>query len=155
MTFTPSNSPIAVCATDNYRFMIDDLRSQKNELPKNSNRQLATGNPQSFWRSLGEVSNPVKLKKLSGDEFQNGASDFSNFNRRDFLKLMGASIALASLPACTRQPIEKIVPYVKQPEELVPRQTTFLCDRHDARWIRSRIACRKPRGSSYKNRGQS
>jgi len=59
------------------------------------------------------------------DEFANGASDFSNFNRRDFLKIMGASIALASLPACTKQPIEKIVPYVKQPEELIPGKPLF------------------------------
>ena len=38
---------------------------------------------------------------------------------------MGASLALASLPACTRQPIEKIVPYVKQPEELIPGRPIF------------------------------
>ena len=38
---------------------------------------------------------------------------------------MGASLALASLPACTRQPIEKIVPYVKQPEELVPGKPLY------------------------------
>ena len=50
---------------------------------------------------------------------------FPTLNRRDFLKLMGASLALAGLPACTRQPIEKIVPYVKQPEELVPGKPLF------------------------------
>ena len=41
-------------------------------------------------------------------------------HRRDFLRLMGASIALAGFGACTKQPIEKIVPYVKQPEEIIP-----------------------------------
>ena len=40
--------------------------------------------------------------------------------RRTFLKLMGASLALAGVTACTRQPPEKIVPYVRQPEEIVP-----------------------------------
>ena len=38
---------------------------------------------------------------------------------------MGASLALAGLTACTRQPDEKIVPYVKQPEGLVPGRPLF------------------------------
>src|SRR3546814_7906004 len=37
--------------------------------------------------------------------------------RRRFLQLMGASLALAGAGACTRQPDESIVPYVRQPEE--------------------------------------
>ena len=45
--------------------------------------------------------------------------------RRQFLKLMGASLALAGVSACTRQPPEKIVPYVTQPEEIVPGRPLF------------------------------
>jgi len=45
--------------------------------------------------------------------------------RRTFLKLMGASMALAGVTACTRQPAEKIVPYVRQPEELIPGKPLF------------------------------
>jgi molybdopterin-containing oxidoreductase family iron-sulfur binding subunit len=45
--------------------------------------------------------------------------------RRTFMKLMGASMALAGLTGCTRQPEEKIVPYVRQPEELVPGKPLF------------------------------
>src|SRR5262249_28387512 len=45
--------------------------------------------------------------------------------RRTFLKLMGASLALAGASACTRQPPEKIVPYVRQPEELIPGKPLF------------------------------
>jgi molybdopterin-containing oxidoreductase family iron-sulfur binding subunit len=78
-----------------------------------------------FWRSLAEFSEPGKLRELSGAEFPPGASNFGNFNRREFLKIMGASLALASLPACTRQPVRKIVPYVKQPETLVPGKPMF------------------------------
>ena len=40
--------------------------------------------------------------------------------RRDFLKLMGASLALAGLSGCAFQPNEKIVPYVNQPESYIP-----------------------------------
>ena len=46
-------------------------------------------------------------------------------SRRNFLKIMGASLALAGLTACTRQPTERITPYVKQPEELVPGKPLF------------------------------
>ncbi|HEX9149047.1 MAG TPA: 4Fe-4S dicluster domain-containing protein, partial [Thermoanaerobaculia bacterium] len=45
--------------------------------------------------------------------------------RRTFLKLMGASLALAGVTACTRQPAEKIVPYVRQPEEIIPGKPLF------------------------------
>ena len=41
-------------------------------------------------------------------------------NRRNFLKLMGASLAMAGITACTKQPRETIVPYVRQPEDFVP-----------------------------------
>ena len=42
-----------------------------------------------------------------------------------FLKLMGASLALAGLTACTRQPTEHIMPYVRQPEDLIPGRPLF------------------------------
>src|SRR6202012_2083990 len=59
------------------------------------------------------------------DEFLPGTAHPTKFDRRNFLKLMGASLALASLPACTRQPVGKIVPYVNQPENLVPGKPQF------------------------------
>ena len=46
-------------------------------------------------------------------------------SRRQFLHLMGASLALAGVTGCTRQPREAIVPYVKQPEELVLGKPLF------------------------------
>src|SRR5438552_1657357 len=45
--------------------------------------------------------------------------------RREFLKLMAASLALGGLTACTSQPPEKIVPYVKAPEDIVPGKPLF------------------------------
>jgi molybdopterin-containing oxidoreductase family iron-sulfur binding subunit len=48
-----------------------------------------------------------------------------SLSRRRFLELMGASLALASLTGCTRQPVETIVPYVKQPEEVIPGRPLF------------------------------
>jgi molybdopterin-containing oxidoreductase family iron-sulfur binding subunit len=45
--------------------------------------------------------------------------------RRNFLKIMGASLALAGLSACTKQPAEFIMPYVVQPEKLVSGKPLF------------------------------
>ncbi len=49
----------------------------------------------------------------------------AGLDRRELLRLGGVSLALAGLTACTRQPAEKIVPYVRQPEEIVPGQPLF------------------------------
>ncbi len=49
----------------------------------------------------------------------------SGVSRRGFMKLMGGSAALAGLAACTKQPKELIVPYVKAPEEIVPGKPLF------------------------------
>ena len=38
---------------------------------------------------------------------------------------MGASLALGGATACTRQPLEKIVPYVRQPEQIIPGKPLF------------------------------
>ena len=40
------------------------------------------------------------------------------------------------MTACTKQPFEAIVPYVRQPEELVPGQPIFLCVRRDPQRLR-------------------
>ena len=62
----------------------------------------------------------------SSDEFPIGASEWpDDISRREFLRLGGASLALAGFGACTKQPIEPIVPYVRQPEELVPGRPLF------------------------------
>jgi molybdopterin-containing oxidoreductase family iron-sulfur binding subunit len=54
-------------------------------------------------------------------EFPQNASEWLDpVGRRGFLKLMGASLALAGVGTCTRQPAEELVAYVRQPEELVP-----------------------------------
>src|SRR5262245_52105328 len=79
-----------------------------------------------FWRSLKEFENPSAYRKLLHNEFPPGASELNDeVTRRSFLKLMSASLALAGLNGCTRQPIEKIVPYVRQPEEIKLGQPLF------------------------------
>jgi molybdopterin-containing oxidoreductase family iron-sulfur binding subunit len=59
-------------------------------------------------------------------EFPVGASEWKDdLSRRHFLKIMGASVALAGFAGCTKQPVEKIVPYVTQPPELTPGKPLY------------------------------
>ncbi len=60
------------------------------------------------------------------DEFVSDAADWpSELSRRRFLQLMGASIALAGTSGCTRNPPEHILPYQRQPEEIIPGKPLF------------------------------
>src|SRR5579872_3497914 len=82
--------------------------------------KLASEDGPRYWRSLEELAGDPSFQEQVKREFPKGASEWlEGFSRRGFLQLMGASLALAGLTSCTRQPIEKIVPYVRQPEELV------------------------------------
>jgi MoCo/4Fe-4S cofactor protein with predicted Tat translocation signal len=79
-----------------------------------------------YWRSLEELSGTPEFKEFLHREFPQNASEWLDpVGRRGFLKLMSASLALAGVSACTRQPTEELVPYVRQPEELVPGKPLF------------------------------
>jgi molybdopterin-containing oxidoreductase family iron-sulfur binding subunit len=79
-----------------------------------------------YWRSLEALSETAEFKDFLHREFPQNASEWLDpKGRRGFLKLMGASLALAGVSACTRQPTEELVPYVRQPEELVPGKPLF------------------------------
>ncbi|MEN3336671.1 MAG: hypothetical protein V7647_347 [Acidobacteriota bacterium] len=79
-----------------------------------------------YWRSLGELADTPQFREYLHREFPEQASEWNDpKGRREFLKLMSASLALAGVGACTKQPPEQIVPYVKQPEDLVPGRPLF------------------------------
>jgi MoCo/4Fe-4S cofactor protein with predicted Tat translocation signal len=79
-----------------------------------------------FWQSLEEVAGTKEYEKFLHNEFPNDpAKRGSELNRRDMLKVMGASAALAGLSACTKLPQAKIVPYVRPPEEIIPGKPLF------------------------------
>jgi MoCo/4Fe-4S cofactor protein with predicted Tat translocation signal len=89
-------------------------------------RKLADAKGPRYWRTLEELSNEKAFGELLEREFPRQASEWLDpVSRRSFLKLAGASLALAGLAGCTRQPLEQIVPYVRQPEDLVPGKPLF------------------------------
>ena len=80
-----------------------------------------------YWRSLEELASTDGFQELLEREFPRQAAEWldDDAGRRHFLKVMGASLALAGLSACTRQPTETIMPYVRQPEEVIPGRPLF------------------------------
>ncbi|HTY42209.1 MAG TPA: TAT-variant-translocated molybdopterin oxidoreductase [Thermoanaerobaculia bacterium] len=81
-----------------------------------------------YWRSLEELLDTEDFREHLHREFRVPIE--SGFNRRELLTLMGASIALAGLTGCTRQPTEKIYPYVQAPEELIPGVPLYYATAH-------------------------
>ncbi len=75
---------------------------------------------QTYWRSLNELAQNEEYRKYVEREFPENATELTDgVSRRNFLQIMGASVALAGLAAC-RKPVQKIMPYTRQPEHLVP-----------------------------------
>ena len=85
----------------------------------------AKSGPQ-YWRSLEELAQTDGFYEMLHREFPRQASMWTDgTSRRDFLKLMSASMALAGLTACVKQPLEPIVPYVRQPDAIVLGKPLF------------------------------
>jgi molybdopterin-containing oxidoreductase family iron-sulfur binding subunit len=97
--------------------------------------RLAAARGRDYWRSLEDLADTPEFRDLVEREFPQQAIGWSDDEvpsegRRNFLKLMGASLALGGLTACTRQPTEHIMPYVKQPEELILGRPLFFATAH-------------------------
>jgi MoCo/4Fe-4S cofactor protein with predicted Tat translocation signal len=79
-----------------------------------------------YWRSLEELAGTPEFQEMLHREFPKGASEWvDSVSRRGFLQLMGASLAMAGMTGCTKLPLEPIVPYVKQPEDVIPGRPKF------------------------------
>jgi molybdopterin-containing oxidoreductase family iron-sulfur binding subunit len=89
-------------------------------------RRLADRQGRAYWRSLEELAETPEFHAFLAREFPRQAAPLDGaLDRRGFLKLMSASLALAGLGACTRQPAETIMPYATAPEDLVPGEPLF------------------------------
>ena len=86
----------------------------------------STPNGKKFWRSLEELAGTPEFHEFVQREYPQHAEEWDDpIERRTFLKLMGASLALAGLSGCVYQPPEKIVPYVRHPEGSIPGKALF------------------------------
>ena len=88
-----------------------------------------------YWKSLAELNRDPLVDKLKQNEFieeipvdeflQDDHLSSNNTSRRDFLKFLGFSTAAATLAAC-EAPVNKVIPYVIKPEEIIPEMEVDL-----------------------------
>ncbi|MDP9039333.1 MAG: TAT-variant-translocated molybdopterin oxidoreductase [Acidobacteriota bacterium] len=88
-----------------------------------------------YWQSLDELAATPAFQEMVTEEFPRqagtSASEWTDaVSRRGFLKVMSASLALAGMTGCTKQPDEPIFPYVKQPEDLVLGKPMYFATAH-------------------------
>jgi MoCo/4Fe-4S cofactor protein with predicted Tat translocation signal len=86
-----------------------------------------------YWKNLDELADTPAFQEMMQEEFPRQASAgewVDAVSRRGFLKVMGASFALAGLAGCTKQPDEPIFAYVKQPEDLVLGKPMYFATAH-------------------------
>ncbi|MGP8269032.1 MAG: TAT-variant-translocated molybdopterin oxidoreductase [Terracidiphilus sp.] len=84
-----------------------------------------------YWRSVDELADTAEFQAAVEREFPSSAQEWVDpVSRRGFMKLMGASLALAGLAGCTKQPDEPIYPYVKAPEDLILGKPMYFATAH-------------------------
>jgi molybdopterin-containing oxidoreductase family iron-sulfur binding subunit len=94
-------------------------------------RELSGTKGKKYWRSLDELANTPEFQAAVEREFPSAAQEWVDpVSRRGFLKLMSASLALAGLAGCTKQPDEPIYPYIKAPEDLILGKPMYFATAH-------------------------
>ena len=89
-------------------------------------KRLAQATGKGYWRSLDELFSTAGFQEFLHREFPRQAAEWiDDDGRRNFLKIMGASLALAGLTGCVKQPVEYVMPYVEEPEKLLAGKPLF------------------------------
>jgi molybdopterin-containing oxidoreductase family iron-sulfur binding subunit len=110
--------------------------------------------PKEYWRSVEELADSPVFAEFVSREFPHAAEEWNNpVERRTFLKIMGASLALAGLSGCVIQPPEKVIPYVKQPEEEVPGKGLFFATAFSLSGVSTPLLVRSNEGRPTKVEG--
>ncbi|MGA7219824.1 MAG: TAT-variant-translocated molybdopterin oxidoreductase [Candidatus Sulfotelmatobacter sp.] len=108
-----------VCPSKKGKLDLDTLRAEINAANE-------TKSGPEYWRSLEELAGSPAFQEALHREFPKGASEWvDSVSRRGFLKVMGASMALAGMTGCVKLPSEPIVPYVRQPEDVIPGRPMY------------------------------
>src|ERR1700736_1924375 len=95
-----------------------DLAAVREKLKSKTGKQ--------YWRTLEELADDPQFEQLLHREFPRHAAEWDDsVDRRDFLKLMAASLAFAGLSGCRTNVQTDIVPYVKQPDGMVLGKPLF------------------------------
>ena len=91
---------------------MSETNGKRQELTLEAARaKLAGQTGKTYWRSVDELADTPAFREMVQREFPSQAAEWIDpVSRRGFLKVMGASLALAGLSGCTKQPDEPIYP---------------------------------------------
>src|SRR6267142_6965860 len=107
-----------------------------------------------YWRSLEELADAPEFREFVEREYPQHAEEWNDpVERRTFLKLMGASLALAGMSGCVFQNPEKIVPNIRQPEDIVPGRALFYATASSLGGIATPLLARSNEGRPTKLEG--
>lgn len=88
--------------------------------------QILAESGRDYWRSVEEFADTPEFEEFVKREYPAHGQEWNDpVTRRSFLKVMGASLAFAGLSGCVIQPAEKIVPYVRPQEDVLPGKPLF------------------------------
>src|ERR1700678_2900515 len=94
-------------------------------------KQLEGKRGKRYWQSIDELAGTPEFEAAVAKEFPDQAQEWVDpVSRRGFMKLMGASLALAGLAGCTKQPDEPIYTYAKAPEDLILGKPMYFASAH-------------------------
>jgi molybdopterin-containing oxidoreductase family iron-sulfur binding subunit len=114
------NDPKSVGALAPEQFTLAQVRAQ-----------LKAVKGKRYWQSVDELADTAEFQAAVEREFPTSAQEWVDpVSRRGFMKLMGASLALAGLAGCTKQPDEPVYPYVKAPEDLILGKPMYFATAH-------------------------
>src|SRR5580692_3102406 len=117
-------------AQDDSRF-VGLLEAQPEMTLAEVRRQLEGKKGKRYWRSIDELAGTPEFEAAVAKGFPDQAQEWVDpVSRRGFMKLMGASLALAGMAGCTKQPDEPIYPYVKAPEDLILGKANYFASAH-------------------------
>src|ERR1700687_1098040 len=112
-----------VCPSQKGKLDLDSVRAR---IDQATAHDAAEKTGKDYWRSLEELAGTPEFQDALHREFPKGASEWvDSVSRRGFLKVMGASLGLAGMTGCVRLPLEPIVPYVRQPENVIPGRPMY------------------------------
>jgi molybdopterin-containing oxidoreductase family iron-sulfur binding subunit len=87
---------------------------------------MSEDKPKRFWKSPEEREQTPAFQAAARNEFPEPLPvEPASFPRRDFLRAAGFSFAGAALAGCSQAPVEKAIPYLVKPEEIIPGRALY------------------------------
>ncbi len=116
--------------------------------------KLAAKTGPQYWNSLEELAETPGFLELLDDEFPQQMRPMSGgLDRRQFLTLAAAGLALAGLSGCRYQEQRRAVPYVNQPEGWIPGKPLFYASAYTQQGFANGILVRSNEGRPTKIEG--